>query len=167
MKLIPGLTRAGSWLTILLVLAFLLAGLYTAIAVLSFRFTPDVPGTERPVVATLALLAAAFAAYLTAIFVALRARDGKLLLAIVVPASVLFRVVSVYSWPILEIDIYRYIWDGAVTLEGVSPYRYSPQQVLSATPLVSAVLLALAVGAKLYPVVLAPLFATTWVRSVG
>ena len=134
MKLIPGSASAGLWLTILLVLALLMTGLYAALAALSFRFTPDIPGTERPVLATLALLASAFATYLTAIFVALRARDGKLLLAVVVLASVVFRAVSVYSWPILEIDIYRYIWDGAVTMEGVSPYRYSPQQVLSATP---------------------------------
>lgn len=134
MKLTRGSARAGLWLTILVVLALLLTGLYAALAVLSFRFTPDIPGTARPVLATLALLASAFAVYLIAIFVALRARNGKLLLAVVLLASVLFRVVSVYSWPLLEIDIYRYIWDGAVMMEGVSPYRYSPQQVLSATP---------------------------------
>lgn len=134
MKLTPGSVRTGLRLTILLVLALLLAGLYTAIAALSFRFTPDTATTQRPILATLALLGFAFATYLTAIFVALRIRDGKLLLAVIVLASVLFRAVSVCSWPILEIDIYRYIWDGAVTLEGVSPYRYSPQQVLSATP---------------------------------
>ena len=29
---------------------------------------------------------------------------------------------------------YRYIWDGAATLEGASPYRYSPEQVLSVKP---------------------------------
>ncbi|NQT11962.1 MAG: DUF2029 domain-containing protein [Planctomycetes bacterium] len=134
MKLTPGSARAGSWLTILLVLALVLTGLYAAMAALSFRFTPDIPGTARPVLATLALLGFAFAVYLAAVFVALRARDGYPLLAVVVLASVLFRVVSVYSWPVLEIDIYRYIWDGAVMMEGVSPYRYSPQQVLSATP---------------------------------
>ena len=134
MKLTPGSARGGLSLTILVVLAILLTGLYAALAALSFRFTPDIPGTERPVLAMLVLLASAFAVYMTAISVALRAREGKLLLAAVVAASVLFRVVSVYSWPVLEIDIYRYLWDGTATLEGVSPYRYSPQQVLSATP---------------------------------
>lgn len=134
MTLTPGSARGGLSLTILVVLAILLTGLYAALAALSFRFTPDIPGTERPVLAMLVLLASAFAVYMTAISVALRAREGKLLLAVVVAASVLFRVVSVYSWPVLEIDIYRYLWDGTATLEGVSPYRYSPQQVLSATP---------------------------------
>ena len=134
MKQTPGSVRARWWLTLLIVLALLLAGLYAAMAALSFRFTPDIPGTERPVLATLALLASAFAAYLLAVFVALRARDGYRLLAVIVLASVLFRIVSVYSWPVLEIDVYRYIWDGAAVMEGVSPYRYSPQQVLSAMP---------------------------------
>ncbi len=128
----PG--EGGGWFTALLILALLLTGLYAVMAVVSFRFTPDVPSTARPVLPMLGLLASAFAAYLIAIWVALRARDGYPLLAVVVLASVLFRVVSVYSWPILEIDIYRYLWDGATVLEGVSPYRYSPQQVLSAVP---------------------------------
>lgn len=134
MKENPGSARTRLWLTILLVSALLLTGLYTALAALSFRFTSDTPGTERPVLAALALLASAFTVYLIAIFVALRVRDGYPLLAVVFLASVLFRVVSVYSWPVLEIDIYRYLWDGAAVMEGVNPYRYSPQQVLSATP---------------------------------
>ena len=36
------------------------------------------------------------------------------------------------SVPIHEIDIYRYMWDGAVAAAGVSPYRFAPQQVLDA-----------------------------------
>ena len=134
MKENPGSARTRLWLTILLVSALLLTGLYAALAALSFRFTPDIPGTARPVLGMLALLASAFAVYLIAIFVALRVRDGYPLLAVVFLASVLFRIVSVYSWPVLEIDIYRYLWDGAAVMEGVSPYRHSPQQVLSATP---------------------------------
>ncbi|WP_347244733.1 hypothetical protein [Thermogutta sp.] len=134
LELTPGSVREGFWIRILVVLALLLTGVYTGLAVLSFRFTPDIPGTERPVLTVLALLAFAFALYLAAIFVALRFRDCKLLSTVVVLASVVFRAVSLYSWPILEIDIYRYIWDGTVTTEGISPYRYSPQQVYAATP---------------------------------
>ena len=47
-------------------------------------------------------------------------------------AAVLFRLVMLFSCPILEIDIYRYLWDGQVAAQGESPYRYSPQQVLDA-----------------------------------
>ncbi|MEA1951365.1 MAG: hypothetical protein U9N87_08270 [Planctomycetota bacterium] len=56
------------------------------------------------------------------------------MLAVILLTSILIRIVSLFSWPILEIDIYRYIWDGAVTLEGTSPYRYSPEQALLDEP---------------------------------
>lgn len=46
--------------------------------------------------------------------------------------SILFRVTMLFSVPILEIDIYRYIWDGAATSAGVSPFRYSPETVKTA-----------------------------------
>lgn len=36
------------------------------------------------------------------------------------------------SVPVLENDLYRYVWDGNVSAVGVSPYRYSPQQVIRA-----------------------------------
>lgn len=32
-----------------------------------------------------------------------------------------------------EIDLYRYGWDGAVSTQGVSPFRHSPQQVLASS----------------------------------
>ena len=34
--------------------------------------------------------------------------------------------------PILEIDVYRYIWDGNVSAAGVNPYEFSPKEVLEA-----------------------------------
>ncbi|MGB9689005.1 hypothetical protein [Thermogutta sp.] len=125
--------RAGLGITILVLLAGLLTLLYGSLAALSFRFAPDVPVTERPILAALGILAAAFVAYILAIIVALQTKADRVLLVIIIAASILFRVVSVYSWPILEIDIYRYLWDGNVVAQGVSPYRYSPEQVLQAT----------------------------------
>ena len=43
--------------------------------------------------------------------------------------AILFRIILLFSVPIQEVDLYRYIWDGVVTAEGISPYRYSPQEV--------------------------------------
>ena len=37
-----------------------------------------------------------------------------------------------FSYPIQEVDIYRYMWDGEVQTLGVSPFKFSPNQVLSA-----------------------------------
>jgi hypothetical protein len=38
-----------------------------------------------------------------------------------------------FSAPILEDDYYRYLWDGAVTANGINPYMYSPEEVLGGT----------------------------------
>jgi len=125
-------SRLRSPLIVLTILGALLAGVFGAISRASFHFAPGTAVTERPVLVVLGLLGLAFLAYVAAIWAAVRAREGKALLTVIALGTVLFRGLSLYSWPILEIDIYRYIWDGHVTLEGVSPYRYSPGQVLAA-----------------------------------
>ncbi len=40
--------------------------------------------------------------------------------------GLLFRAVMLPSDLILENDIYRYLWDGHTTLEGISPYQHAP-----------------------------------------
>ncbi len=41
------------------------------------------------------------------------------------------RLVYMIPDPVLEVDFYRYLWDGAVINTGYSPYLWSPDQVLS------------------------------------
>jgi hypothetical protein len=123
-------TDGGSANLALITLAVLLVGIYAALAAISFQFGPDSKPVERPVLLAVGLLGIAFLGYALSIRIAVRWRPGKRLLPIVLVASLLMRVVSLFSWPILEIDIYRYIWDGATALQQVSPYRYSPEQVL-------------------------------------
>lgn len=79
------------------------------------------------------LFVLAFAAYLAAISCALRMTQGRTLLTLIVVPALAFRVTLLFSDPIEEIDIYRYMWDGAVLGSGISPFRYSPQQVLEAS----------------------------------
>ncbi len=45
--------------------------------------------------------------------------------------AVCFRAIQICAPPILELDLYRYMWDGIVASNGTSPYSYSPQQVLT------------------------------------
>jgi len=120
-----------SRLGLLIALSIVTAAAYGALAVVSFRFSPETEVGQRPILPALGVLGLAFVCYFAAIRFALRAPSGKRLLAVIVLSSVLFRALLIWSWPILEIDIYRYLWDGAVTLEGVSPYEYSPEQVRS------------------------------------
>lgn len=123
--------RARRPLGILVLLAAVSTCVYAAIARLSWQFTPDRESVERPLLAVFILLGVVFTFYLVAVFAAIRARDDRRLPAIIILTGVAFRLVTLYSWPIQEIDVYRYLWDGAVTTSGVSPYRYSPQQVLA------------------------------------
>lgn len=41
--------------------------------------------------------------------------------------SLIFRLTLLFSDPVLSDDIYRYVWDGKVSNEGLNPYRYAPE----------------------------------------
>jgi len=120
-------------LGVLVLLAVISCTLYGIVAALSKRFHHDAPETERPIVWILTLFGAAFLVYLIAIWVAARAKQDRWLLAAILVSSVAYRVTLLPSTPIQEVDIYRYLWDGAASSVGVSPFRYSPQQVRDAT----------------------------------
>lgn len=45
--------------------------------------------------------------------------------------GIIARLVMILSVPILEVDFYRYMWDGAVTVSGSNPYKYSPKNLLN------------------------------------
>lgn len=50
------------------------------------------------------------------------------LLWFVIAAGLVMRLLFLGSAPIMEDDHYRYLWDGAVTAEGINPFRYTPLQ---------------------------------------
>ncbi len=119
--------KAICWLGI-----FSLVG-YLILTWLSWRFTEETPDDAKPTLWVLVGFAFEFLAYWGALALVLRLPPSRCWLGGIVGGACLFRLVMLPSVPIHEIDIYRYIWDGAVFAEGVSPYRYSPQQVLDAT----------------------------------
>ncbi len=45
--------------------------------------------------------------------------------------SVLFRLIFLLAIPNLSQDFYRFIWDGRMILEGISPYLYTPESFIS------------------------------------
>ncbi len=81
----------------------------------------------------LAFFGAAFGLYLVALRLAFRLPDDRRMLVMLWAGAVAFRVPLLLCNPIEEIDLYRYVWDGAVSNCGVSPFRYAPQQVLAAS----------------------------------
>ena len=54
-------------------------------------------------------------------------RPKALFLIFVVGAA--WRIMLLWSTPVLEDDFYRYLWDGAVVSNGMNPYAFSPAQV--------------------------------------
>lgn len=72
----------------------------------------------------------AFAVYGVACFISLQAQvvDRRTLLGIFALAAVM-QAVLIFSRPTLTDDMYRYVWDGRVQAQGISPYRYPPSAV--------------------------------------
>ncbi len=70
-----------------------------------------------------------FLIHLRALRLALRMPAERISVRVIVAVAVVFRMTALFSNPIEEIDLYRYLWDGQVTRADVSPYRFSPRQV--------------------------------------
>ena len=51
------------------------------------------------------------------------------ILAWIFAVGLILRIVMIGSTPMLEVDYNRYLWDGAVTANGLNPYRYSPEEI--------------------------------------
>lgn len=105
--------------------------IFAAVGWLSREFAWHEPAAERPILAVIALFSAAFGCYFIAMGIVAKGLPERQLPTIIV-FSVAFRALLLFSEPILEVDAYRYLWDGRVTVSGVSPFRYSPRQILTA-----------------------------------
>jgi Glycosyltransferase family 87 len=69
----------------------------------------------------------AFAAYLAAVRVALRASgSNRPLVVIMLVTAVAARLLVLPARPDLSTDIYRYLWEGRVVLQGVNPFAVAP-----------------------------------------
>ena len=106
-----------------------------AITFLSSRFEYASDHLSRPVPLVIGTLAAMTVVYLLGLKIALCSKNERRTWRTIWVFAVAMRCVLLFSTPILEIDYYRYLWDGETVLSGVSPYRYSPSQVISAAEL--------------------------------
>jgi alpha-1,6-mannosyltransferase len=76
------------------------------------------------------VLVAAGIIYLFLIGFAEKTQLQKNLMIWIIAIGIGLRIIMVFSTPILEDDYFRYLWDGAVTANGINPYRYAPQSVI-------------------------------------
>lgn len=100
-------------------------GLIAAAIVLGVILTTT-GSTDAPVL-TLGLYALLFAPYLALVW-----RDratpnsSNLSLGVLVLGAIIIRAIMCVSDPLFSDDIYRYVWDGRVALDGINPYVWAP-----------------------------------------
>ena len=111
------LFSALTWLAI----AFLSHGL---LGVEGFHY--DLPNEQMPFGRFFILYTIAFGFYLSAMIRVSTSSANKRNIFIVLGGAFVFRLILVPSVPVHENDIYRYIWDGKVSVAGVNPYKYAP-----------------------------------------
>ena len=105
------------------------------LAQVSQKFQPQLPLLERPLLMVLMMLGIAFLFYTwsswTVGFLSRRREQfgTRATLFTILLFGFVCRIVLIFSTPIQEIDLYRYIWDGAVVSQGIDPYRVAPKQV--------------------------------------
>lgn len=109
---------------------------YAAICWFSFDCEQSDPNQSRPLLLVVGLFTAAGISYLFVCWQAIWRNLGtsasvscSRCMMVVLGMGVLFRLILLFSVPIQEVDLFRYIWDGTVISEGISPYEYSPQEV--------------------------------------
>ena len=70
----------------------------------------------------------AFALYTIAVIIILREESltSRFTLYVLFAFAILFRAILVFTPPTLSDDMYRYVWDGRVQAQGISPYAYPP-----------------------------------------
>ncbi|MBU2493918.1 MAG: hypothetical protein KJ571_14920 [Bacteroidetes bacterium] len=56
--------------------------------------------------------------------------NEKKWLWIILGGGLTARIILIPTYPVVENDFYRYLWDGAVSANGINPYEYSPIEAL-------------------------------------
>ena len=110
--------------------------LWIAVAAAAEQFDPGGDFGRRPLLLVVGLLSANFLLYLASLALVWKAPERPATASrqwrAVLLFAVLFRVALLWSQPVQELDLYRYLWDGRVLAAGINPYRYSPAQVEAA-----------------------------------
>ncbi len=64
--------------------------------------------------------------YVAAVFLVLTQPVNRFTFPIILGVAIACRLIPLYADPYLSSDIYRYVWDGIVQHNHISPYRYVP-----------------------------------------
>jgi alpha-1,6-mannosyltransferase len=110
-----------TWRVVLLVA---LGGL----SLIAYLWASNIPDLRQDTIAFEMAFFFAFVLYLAATILVLQNpfQSSALSLGLVVLFAILFRIQLLPMEPTLSDDMFRYIWDGRVQAQGISPYRYPP-----------------------------------------
>lgn len=114
----------------LLISGGLLFASFCLLTYISSDFAANIPQIQRPVLLLVGILVFAGIVFLFTVFKMPRAELLRNQLILVIAIGIVLRVLMLFTAPILEDDYFRYLWDGAVTANGINPYKYSPEEVL-------------------------------------
>ncbi|MFC1835863.1 glycosyltransferase 87 family protein [Thermodesulfobacteriota bacterium] len=106
-----------------------LIAIQVGLAVLSPEFKYGSPLEERPIVGMVFTVSVACVVFLLAVWTVRFVRPSRAVLAWVILAGLLMRLPMMVSTPMLEDDYFRYLWDGALTANGLNPYAHAPAEV--------------------------------------
>ena len=116
----------------------LLAGALLFVRGLTEAFKPGTTTSDHPALAFCLALGLAGLAWLNLLRVFRRPVTGPrgqapgYILPVLILTGLFLRLIFLVSNPVYENDYKRYLWDGAVTASGQSPYVYSPSEVFEA-----------------------------------
>ena len=97
------------------------------LTLLSDRFAYPRNHVGRPHLAFFLLMTSGFVINMIGLKAAIRLRRDPAVLKCTLLCGIGARLILLPSHPVQEVDIYRYIWDGAVLANGDSPYSYTPR----------------------------------------
>ena len=119
-------TRAGA-------IFFLIAGALLAhhlfIRLLSEQFHYDTDTLRQPILLFVSAQFLAGVIYLYLLRVIPQLVDSQAMVWSMIAFGLLFRLLFFDTEAILEIDFYRYLWDGGVLANGINPYLLAPAEV--------------------------------------
>jgi hypothetical protein len=110
----------------------------------SSKFSINTELLQRPVLSVVVVLIVASVLWLVASWFASLAAvaSRRSMLYWIVGVGIASRIMLIFSTPILEIDLYRYLWDGNVMAETGDPYEYAPVEFVQGERLVEVLIIA-------------------------
>jgi alpha-1,6-mannosyltransferase len=119
----------GTEKAIFYVCAAMITVLVAIMALISPELAKEMDPAQAPFIGFIALYVGSGCFFLGAFWIVYKRTVCWPMWVIILP-GLLMRLFMVPSTPIIEDDLYRYLWDGAVTASGINPYRHAPLDVM-------------------------------------